>query len=103
MGEKGEWSVSVGEEDGEECGERVEGVGESGVILGEEGGEGWRERMEEVWMGGGDSGWVEAVSVGGKGERTEWRLVGEGGEEGGGDTCLNCALLLRPTSVGLLL
>ena len=48
----GGWSASVGEEDGEECGERVEGVGESGVILGEEGGEGWRERMEEVWMGG---------------------------------------------------
>ena len=41
----------MGEEDGEECGERVEGAGESGVILGEEGGEGWRERMEEVWIG----------------------------------------------------
>ena len=42
--------------------------------------------------GGGLDGWggVEAVGVGGKVERTEWRLVGEGGEEGGGDTCLNC-------------
>ena len=40
--------------------------------------------------GRGDSGGVEAVGVGGKGERTEWRLVGEGGGEGGGDTCFNC-------------
>ena len=37
--------------------------------------------------GGGDSGGVKAVGVGGKGERSEWRLVGE---EGGGDTCVNC-------------
>ena len=65
---------------GEECGERVEGAGESGVILGEVGGEGWRQKMEEVLVGGGgggggggDSGGVEAVSVGGKGERTELR------------------------------
>ena len=61
-------SASVGEEGGDECGERVEGAEESGVILGEEGGEGWRERVEEVWMGGGDSGGVEDVGVGGKGE-----------------------------------
>ena len=53
---------------GEECGEGRE----CGVILGEEG---WREKMEE---GGGDTGGVEAVSVGEKGERTEWRLVCEG-------------------------
>ena len=31
---EGEWSASVGEEGGEEFGERVEGAGESGVVLG---------------------------------------------------------------------
>ena len=87
---EGEWSASLGEEGGEECGERIEGAGESGVVLGEEGGEGWREKREEVWVGWGHSGGVEAVRVGGKGERTECMWVGEGGEEGGGDTCVSC-------------
>ena len=56
--------------------------GECSVIVGEDGGEEWGERIEEACEQEG-----EAVGVGGKGERTEW---GEGGEEGGGDTCLNC-------------
>ena len=51
--------------------------------------------MEEVWVGGGG---VEAVSVGGKGERTEWGRVGEGGEEGGGDTCVSCIPPVSSTS-----
>ena len=35
--------------------------------------------------------WVER-------ERTEWRFVGEGGDEGGGDTCVNCVQPISSSS-----